>query len=312
MLLAVAPNPTLDRILYVPRMVVGDVHRATKVHLTAGSKGVNIGRVTRMLGDEVLVTGPLAGQTGQIFANLALAEGLPTDWYWLNAGETRTCLLINHDTGDATVINEPGPTVSLADWAGLVTHVKRLAQKARAVALAGSSPPGLEPQSLGRLARVLVASERAIYVDTSGAALTAILAQPEGLCIKVNQLELVAGLGLALGNQAIDRLVEAGQMLLDRRAALVVVTLGSQGALAITPTGAWQASTPPVELVSTVGSGDSLLAGLIVARLAGQSLEAALAFGVACGSANAMTDLPGRFERNQVEMLLKRVSVTRL
>lgn len=304
MLLTVTSNPTIDRTLHLSHMAVGAVHRADEVHLAAGGKGLNVSRAARTLGHEALATGPLAGRAGQIVADLAVAEGLVADWYWLSEGETRTCLLINHNTGDATVINEQGPTMSDEAWRGFAAHVAALAQKVQAVAFAGSVPRGVRPEALGELARSLVSVDRAVYVDTSGTALAAVLAQAAGLCVKVNQAELATALGLKLGNQPINRLVEAGQILLDQGATLVVVTLGGDGAIAITPNGVWRAKSPSIEVVSTVGSGDSMLAGLAVARLEGKTFADSVAFGVACGSANALSGLPGRFERGQVEALL--------
>jgi 1-phosphofructokinase len=309
-LLTITPNPALDRTLDVPHLIVGSVHRATRVSLIAGGKGLNMARAAHTLGSDVLATGPLAGHTGKMVVDLTSAEGLPTDWYWLAEGETRTCLLINHQTSDATVINEPGPVVSKKDWQGLLAHIKRLANQAQAVAFSGSLPPGVDPDALSRLACSLVTPERTVYLDTSGVTLHAALIQPDGLCIKVNRSELAASLQLSLDN--VGQIVKAGRMLLARGAALVVVTLGSEGALAISPEGCWQAGAPPVEVVSTVGSGDSLLAGLAVAQLAGQRIDTALALGVACGAANALTNLPGRFERDVAEALSKQVSLKKL
>jgi 1-phosphofructokinase family hexose kinase len=312
MFLTVTPNPPIDRILHVPHLTVGEVHRATAVHMVAGGKGLNVTRAARILGCEVLATGPLAGHAGRLMADLAVVEELRADWYWLPSGETRTCMLINHDTGDTTVINEPGESLSEADWAGFAAHVERLAGQAQAVAFSGSLPPRVNPAALGALARAVVAPERAIYLDTSGAALAAVLSRPTGLCLKVNRAELATELHLAVDEFSMGIIISVGQSLLARGAALIVVTLGREGALAITPEGCWQASPPLVEVVSTVGSGDSMLAGLAVARLEGRSLEAALAFGVACGAANATTRLPGRFERNTVETLLTQVNVKRI
>jgi 1-phosphofructokinase family hexose kinase len=310
LLLTVTSNPTIDRTLYVPHLTIGEVHRATSVHLAAGGKGLNVTRAARTLSYEVLATGPLAGHAGRLMADLAIAEGLPADWYWLESGETRTCMLLNHDTGDATVINEPGEALSEAAWAGFAAHVKRLANRAQAVALSGSLPVGVEPAALSALARSVAAAGRPVYLDTSVAALTAALAEPAGLCLKVNRAELAQGLGRTADNFSTDQIIAAGQTLLARGAALVVVTLGGQGALAISPEGCWQAAAPKIEVVSTVGSGDSFLAGLAVARLEGKSPEAALAFATACGAANAATRLPGRFERKTVETLLPKVMVS--
>lgn len=309
--LTITPNPALDRTLYVPCLTVGEVHRPTTVHSAAGGKGLNVYRAARVLGGEALATGPLVGHTGRLVADLAAAEGIKADWYWPGSGETRICLLINHDTGDATVINEPGEPPSEAEWAGFAAHVERLAGQAGAVALAGSLPPGVNPTILNELARAMAADGRAVYLDTSGGALAAVLVQPTGLVIKVNRVELAAGLGLPNEDFSTEKVIRAGRMLLERGAALVVVTLGGEGALAVAPEGCWQAAVPPVEVVSTVGSGDSMLAGLAVARLEGRSIEAALALGVACGAANATTPLPGRFERGMVEALLKQVEVKR-
>jgi len=312
MLLAVTSNPTIERTLHMPAMTLGLVHRTTQVHLAAGGKGINVCRAAQRLGVEVRTTGPLAGRAGQIVDDLAANENLPADWFWLSSGETRTCILLNHDN-NATAINEAGPQVSAEDWAGFALHVERLAENVGAVAFSGSPMVGIEPDALGKLARSLATADRAVYIDTGEEALNAILARPKDLCIKVNQTDLAVGLGLQLENAPPDQarriLIEAGQMLLERGAALVAVTLGQDGALAIAPKGVWQASPPAIKVLSSVGCGDAFLAGLAAARLEGQSFEAAVTFAVACGTANAMTARPVHFERTEAEKLLKQISV---
>jgi len=314
MLLAVTSNPTIDRTLHMPAMTLGAVHRTTQVHLAAGGKGINVCRAALKLGCEVLTTGPLAGRAGQIVDDLAANENLPVDWYWLSSGETRTCTLISHNNNDdATIINEAGPQVSAEDWASFALHVERVAANVKAITFSGSPMVGIEPDALGKLARSLATADRAVYIDTGEDALSAILARPKDLCIQVNQSDLAVGLGLPLENAPPDRvwrtLIEGGKMLLDRGAALVVVTLGQAGTLAIAPTGMWQASPPAIKVASTAGCDDAFLAGLATARLEGQSVEAAVAFAVACGTASAMTAQPARFERTEVEKLLKQITV---
>lgn len=311
MLLTVTSNATIDRTLHIPHLTIGEVHRATSVHLAAGGKGLNVTRAARILDCDVLATGPLAGHAGRLMADLAVAEGIRADWHWLPSGETRTCTLVNHDQGDTTVLNEPGEPLTEADWAGFAAHVEKLAMQAQAVAFSGSLPPRVAPAALSALARSLATAERPVYLDTSLAALRAALAQPTGLCLKVNRAELAEAWGEAGVDFSTDKIIAVGQKLLEKGAALVVVTLGGAGALAVTPAGVWQAGVPAVEVVSTVGSGDSFLAGLAVARLRGYNIEAALAYGVACGAANATTRLPARFERGMVEALVKQVNVKR-
>jgi 1-phosphofructokinase family hexose kinase len=312
MLLTITPNPTIDRMLHVPTLTMGLVHRATSVQVGAGGKGLNVARAARTLGSEILVTAPLAGHSGRLMADLLAEEGLPANWHWLESGETRACELVTHDSGDATVINEPGETMSPPAWADFAGHVERLARQARAVAFCGSLLPGVEPEALGVLARKLASTQRAVYLDTSAEPLAAVLVQPSGLCLKVNRAELAAGLGRSVEDFSTRQMVEAGRELLARGAALVIITLGGEGALAIAPEGCWQASAPRVKVVSTIGSGDAFLAGLAVARLQGRSLEAGLALGVACGAANATSNRPGRFEYGLVETLLSQVSLKQL
>lgn len=312
MLLTITANPTIDRTLHVAHLSVGEVHRASAVHMAAGGKGLNVTRAARTLGCPVLATGPLAGHAGRLMADLAIAEGLPAEWYWLPSGETRTCLLINHDKHDSTVINEPGEPISAAAWAGFAGHVQTLAAQTQAVAFSGSLPPGVNPAALSELARSIAGPERAVYLDTSGAALAAALAEPDGLVIKINRAELAAGLGESSQDFTLEKVIAAGQNLLERGAALVVITAGGEGALAINSEGCWQAQAPQVNVVSTVGSGDSMLAGLAVARLWGKDVAEALAYGVACGAANAQTTLPGRFERETVEDLLQHIKLKQL
>jgi fructose-1-phosphate kinase PfkB-like protein len=103
LLLTVTPNPAIDRTLHVPYLTVGTVHRTNQVYLVAGGKGLNVTRSAHALGGNVMVTGPLAGYSGRLVASLAREEGLVADWYEMESGETRTCLLITHDDSDATV-----------------------------------------------------------------------------------------------------------------------------------------------------------------------------------------------------------------
>jgi len=308
--LVVTPNPAIDRRIHVAHLDVSEVNRATRVENGAGGKGLNVVRAARTLGYGAVAIAPLGGHTGQLFAELAAAEGLDTDWYWLESGDTRISMLITHDNSDTTVINEPGPVLSKKDQSEFLAHVRRSAHNCGAIAFAGSFPPGVDAAEFCVLARSLALPERRVYLDTSGEVLQLALAQPGGLCIKVNRIELATGLQQPLAE--IAEVIKAGKMVLARGAGLVVVTLGREGAIVIAPEGCWQASSPTVAVASTVGSGDVLLAGFAVSLLNGSSIEDALKLGVACGAANATSHLPGRFVDKTVEKLSSRVIIKEL
>ncbi|NJM09153.1 1-phosphofructokinase family hexose kinase [Candidatus Gracilibacteria bacterium] len=168
------------------------------------------------------------------------------------------------------------------------------------VALCGSLPQGVAPERYGELVQLVQSQGFLAIVDTSGAALhAAFAARP--WAIKVNARELGELLGRDI--TTVETAAAALEELRASGVAIAAVTLGAQGALALDDTGCWWASPPPIELVSSIGSGDSLLAGLCSGLLRGQSLPEALRLGVACGSADALTIGGGLIEMATVERL---------
>ncbi|MGI5842684.1 MAG: 1-phosphofructokinase family hexose kinase [Candidatus Xenobium sp.] len=299
MLLIVASNPAIDRTLHVPLLEPGRVHRPREVHLGAGGKGLNVARVIRILDHPYRLTGCLAGNTGNLVAELAREEGLETDWHRLPRGETRNCMLFNHDQGDATVINEPGPVLDAGDWDDFVRKVEEMAGAARGVLLAGSVPPSIDPEAYAGLCRSLARRVGRVWVDSPGPPLAAILRDPRGLSLKVNQAEFSEALGRPLDDPG--RLLAALRSVLGAGAALVGITQGPQGALLATADGAWRVEAPPTQLVSSVGSGDSFLAGMAVAWDRQWGVPDSLRLAAACGAANAESPYPGRFRTERVQ-----------
>jgi 1-phosphofructokinase family hexose kinase len=301
MLLIVTPNPALDRTMVFPGLRLGAVQRTDEVLVAAGGKGLNVARAARTLGQAVLVCAPLGGLTGDQVAQLAAREGIDGRWARHGAGETRTCvLLVDPDGGDATALNEAGPVLAPADWDAYAAEVLAATPAAALCLVSGSLPRGVEPARLGELVRGVQALGVRALADTSGPALEAVLAVPPwGL--KVNGAEL----GAALGRPVEDVAAAAGAVreLRARGVALAAVSLGALGCVAADAAGAWWASPPPVAVVSSVGSGDSLLAGLAAGLVRGLPLPEALALGVACGTADALTVGGGRVDPAAVERL---------
>ncbi|EFO80985.1 hypothetical protein OSCT_1148 [Oscillochloris trichoides DG-6] len=298
MLLIITPNPSIDRTMVFTDLHLGSVQRTDEVLVTAGGKGLNVARAALTLGQAALVCAPLGGHSGALLADLAAAEGMQGRWSQHNAGETRTCvLLVNRSGGDATALNEAGPILSGADWASFAGLVVEVAAQASLCLVAGSLPRGVAASQLGMLLHQLHAAGRRVIVDTSGAALqSAIDARPYG--IKVNASELGAILGYAIPD--VDAAKAAVTQLHSMGIAVAVVSLGAHGAVAADASGVYWVAAPRIAVVSTIGSGDSLLAGLATGLLRGQNLEAALRLGVACGSADALTVGGGRIDLAEV------------
>jgi len=231
------------------------------------------------------------GHSGRLLADLAQKEGFSSSWTWTNA-ETRNCTILIAQNGDATVINEPGVSISTADWKQLSQDVQKQLPMVNRACLSGSLPPNSTAEDLRGLLRILVDSGKQIWVDTSGMALKVALDYPE-LCIKVNGNEIGDMLGLELNDLASAE--RALVLLREHGLTTSVITLGPVGALLATQEGKWHAQCPKVNVVSTVGSGDAFLGGFVSALDAGKDWPKALCDAVAAGTANTLSPGGGQF-----------------
>lgn len=305
MILCITPNPAIDRTLIVPRLSLGEVHRAQQVIVAAGGKGLNVARTIRTLGGDPLCMGFAGGHTGRLLAALTEQEGLNSDWTWTNA-ETRTCTILVSDTGDATDINEPGMPVSTEDWKQMQLDVNKEVSAASLVCLSGSVPPDSSAEDVQGLLNILANSGQPVWVDTSGVALNTALTYP-GICIKVNGSEIGAALGFEVKDQASSK--RALTDLRERGHAAALITLGSEGALLAAHTGRWHARGPRVPIVSTVGSGDAFFGGLVSALDRGEDWPDALRDALAAGTANTLSAGGGQFKLQQFEEIRKQVQI---
>jgi 1-phosphofructokinase family hexose kinase len=313
MIVAVTPNAALDRTLVVPGFGGGGVLRPQEQITAAGGKGVNVARAAAILGGDAACAGFVAGHSGRLLVDLLRAEGLASRWTALepdDGRETRNCLiLVDADSGQVTVINEHGPTVSAADWQRLTADIGALAESAGAVALCGSLPPGSPLDAFAALIAATRDSGTPVWVDTSGGALRAALIP--GARIKVNHEEAAALLGVDVPQtpQAVAAVANGIQRVTG---APVVITRGADGALYVDGVTALLATPPRVKAASAVGSGDSFLAGLLVALERGDTPADALRLAVGAGAANAMSVGGARFTQPDALRLAAETRITAL
>ncbi len=310
MILIVSTNPTVDRTIGVPVLVPHQVHRATSLHISAGGKGLNVGRASKTLGEPYLVSGFLGGSSGQLLQRLIAQEDIAASWLKFADLETKMSHLLRHSHGDSTVINEPGPTLSKAHWQELVAFILEQGRRSQAAILAGSVPPGVEAQDYRQLCISLAQQVGQTLVDTPGETLKAIIAAPQGLAVKVNSDEL--GEALEKPVSTLGEVIEAARCVFERGAALVCVTMGESGALALNGQGVWRCSYSVDNVVSSVGSGDSFSAGLSLHCSRHLPLPEALRWASACGAANAETSLPAVFSLARVKALLPLIHIEKL
>jgi 1-phosphofructokinase len=302
-------NPSLDRTVALPGPLErGEVQRAVSVSQESGGKGVNVSRALVASGLETIAVLPGA-ESDPVLARL-LHDGVPFAALPIDE-PLRTNVALTEPGGVTTKINEPGPIMDADQQEALIGLLLERARGASWVVLAGSLPPGFPADFYATVTRRLRTAADGvaplIAVDSSGGPLVAAVSgpSPDGVSGKPDLLkpnaeelaELAAAAGFATASTADE--LEADPEAAAAAAAAVVrsgvgavlATLGSKGAVLVTADGAWLATHPPVAAVSTVGAGDSSLAGYLLAHGQGAAPADCLRQAVAHGAAAA--SLPG-------------------
>lgn len=285
MIVTVTPNPSLDRTVEVDTLTRGAVLRATAHRVDPGGKGVNVSRVLARFGLPTVAVMPGGAGELEVLVRRAGVQPVGTP----ATGPTRVNTALVEADGTTTKVNEPGVELTVAEIEALVHTVTAHAAPASWVVTAGSLPVGAPVDLHARLVRCAHAAGARVAVDTSGPALAAAVAAGPDL-VKPNVAELAELVGHPLPTVA-DVLAAAAEL----RAGgveTVLVSMGAAGALVVAPEGTWHAAGPAVVAVrSTVGAGDSTLAGYLIARTTDASPPDALVHAVACGA--AAVGLPG-------------------
>lgn len=295
MIVTFTPNPSLDRTACLPvRLARGGVQRLADLTSEPGGKGVNVARAAHLAGHDVLAVLP-APRHDPILAALT-ERGVPCRNVEV-PHFVRTNLTLTEPDGTTTKLNEPGSVLSEGDATRLLDVLVEVAADAAWVVLAGSLPPGAPPDWYAELVRALRPLHVKIAVDTSDGPLARLAeafddAAPD--LLKPNSEELAQLTGgdpeqLEATAKAGDPgpVIEAARSLQARGITNVLATLGGAGAVLVTADGAWHAAAPAITVKSTVGAGDSSVAGFILAAVAGGTPEQCLARAVAYGSAAA-------------------------
>lgn len=305
MILAVTPNPALDKTAVVPGFALGRTSRTADPLGLPGGKGFNFARSLRVLGADPLVVAPLAGHIGRMIYDLATAEGLRCDCLWI-AGETRTCLtIVDPTTSIITELYEAGPVLAGADWGRFLLLIAARLPQAAFLAVSGGFMRGTPEDGLRDILVHARASGVPVLLDTYGPQLLRTLPYGPAL-VKINQFE--AGDLLARQVSGPAEAIAAAAAIRARGATAVVITLGAQGAAGVDARGAafaWQA--PGVQGVSPIGSGDAFFAGIAAGLARGLSLAAAARDGIAAGAANTLRLGAGVFDPEQVAALREQV-----
>ncbi|NLG93643.1 MAG: 1-phosphofructokinase [Clostridiales bacterium] len=309
MITTVTLNTAIDQLYQIDSCRTGGVNRVQSCIKTAGGKGVNVARVASLAGEKVIAAGIVGGFHGAYFKSLLAKDKI--EGYFTDSGaETRCCINVrDKSTGEQTEFLEPGARLTEKALEDFYQTYLQCVEKSDVITISGSVPAGTPADYYSRLIEAARNAGKRVILDTSGAMLRdSIAARPT--MIKPNADEIRQLNGIAVSSR--EELIQAAQKLHDGGIELVVISLGGDGALVVSDEGVFQGVCPKIEVVNTVGCGDSMVAGFAVGMVRKYPLEETIRFALSVASANALHEKTGFFREDDLKRLLSSTIVNRL
>lgn len=284
-------SPCIDKSTSVSSLIPEKKLKCAIPKMEAGGGGINVARALKKLGAEAIAIFPSGGYTGKFFNHLLDKEKI-TSVIIETSSETReNIIVLDASTNNQYRFGMPGTELKENEWQQCLKAVEKINNVAYIVA-SGSLPPGVPLNIYAQLSKIATQKMAKFIVDTSGEALK--LALAEGVYLLKPNLGELSSLAGKKELQLHEVKDIARDMMAKGKCAAMVVSMGAAGAMLVTPDFAETISAPPVHRISTVGAGDSMLAGILYYLAAGKTMREAARYGVACGTAatlNAGTEL---------------------
>ena len=304
MIITVTMNPALDKFAKLKTFHYGGLNRLQEIRSHAGGKGINVSRSIARLGGRSLAIGLIGGSVG-------LEEldqlGISNDMVRVQ-GNTRTNLKLIDQDHNLSEFNEDGPKIDEVALLELEMKLMRLAQAQDVVVLSGSVPSNVPVTIYQSLCEKLKEKQVSVVLDADGDLLRyGIEAKPH--VIKPNREELCRYLGAEEQTVTKEELIEACQRLVDDGIALVILSLGAQGAVFVSRDALMEADALSVPIVSAVGAGDAMCAAAALALQRQYPMEELVKLSMAAAASALMCEESACGDRETVEALKKQVQV---
>ena len=312
-ILTITLNPTVDFCTTSQGIEAGPKLRCTEPQIDPGGGGINVARAVKLLGGQATALVAIGGATGAHLLQLLALEGVPTVAFQ-GPGETRQSMsVIEQTSGGQYRFVMPGPVWTEDDVPRALASVDQATGEDTLVVLSGSQPPGVAKDFPSILAEHVGDRQARLIVDTSGPALHHLVEEPREalhfLRMDGEEGEELAGRPLATREDT----AEFAESLVKKGVAkIVIVARGADGSVLSSAEGSWHAVNPPVEVVSTVGAGDSFVGAFTLALAGSEPVEECLRWGVAAAAAAVMSDATRLCDRETTERLLAACTIEKL
>jgi 1-phosphofructokinase len=306
MIITVTLNPALDKTIEIDEFKIGSVNRIVATRVDAGGKGINVSKVIKELQQESIALGFLGGSSGNHIKSYLDDLDINNDFIFVK-GETRTNIkIIDRVNNTHTDINENGPSLGLEDITKIKEKIMKYCKQDSLVVISGSVPSEVQGDIYSEIIKDIKSKGGKVILDADGELLIqGIKAGP--YMVKPNIEELEKAFGISIDNQ--EEVIEVAKRILAYGVKYVVISQGSEGSIFISQDKVAKVPGIKVEVKSTVGAGDSMVAALAIALEQDYSFEEAIKLACATSTANVMTEgtQTGRFI--DIEKLKKEITI---
>jgi len=306
MIYTITLNPALDRTIWIKRVRDDVSNRILEEKSFAGGKSIDVSKVLKNLDVESTALGFVGGFAGRELEGRLLNEGIQSDFVRVS-GETRTNIIIHEkETGKQLAFNARGPEIRPSELMQLVEQLETL-PCADIVAIGGSLPPGISPQIYRKIIGIVKRCQAKVVLDVDGDALRqGILARPDIIKPNIHELSELVGREL----ESIEEVAAAAREVNQQGVETVLVSMGGRGILLVSGSLEYMASPPAVKVESTIGAGDSSVAGFISGLVKGKDLKECLIYAVAAGTATTLRQGTALCQKDDFLMIVPKVKLS--
>ena len=284
MIYTITLNPALDRTLWIQKIKPDDSNRIEKEERYAGGKGIDVSKVLKELGIINKALGFVGGFDGEELEGRLVNEGISCDFVRIS-NETRTNIIVNDmKERNQTIFSARGPEIKPYELMQMIHKVEKL-ENPEIVIISGSLPPGIHPEIYLKIIEIVKSKGAKIVLDTDGDALReSIHSVPDIIKPNVHELSRLAGTDL----KEMADIINAARNTCEKGIGIILVSMGAKGILLISDKEQYLASPPKVNVVNTIGAGDSAVAGFIYGIASGKNHDESLIYAVAAGTATTL------------------------
>lgn len=309
MITTVTLNTSIDKAYHMTQKIEnGTVMRVAQTHNSAGGKGLNVARVIRLCGSDTKAAGLAGGYNGQYLESLLDADGISYEFEHIN-GETRSCINILDPGYGSTEYLEGGCEVTEKEETAFLERFPEIIRDSDVVTISGSAPRGMGRDIYQKMIRIVKDLGKKVILDTSGEYLEKGLESLPTM-VKPNKDEIEMLFDIKVRSQ--EDVIRYAQKIYKKGIPYVVISLGGDGALLVCEKGIYQGKPPKIEVVNTVGCGDSMVGAFAVAMERTMEPEDALKYAVAVASANALSPNTGTFDPAKRDEIIQNVEIIKL